>query len=350
MQIDKENYELLLLLAKDYLLLNQEYEAEKIFKVLVDKYERELEPRTYLSQIYRRQKKYQEAMELFTIDKTVYPTARFLLEKAKVLQLMGESLKAKRINDEVCSNYPNSEELGCVNKQPVNYTPNHVFNYKIDVNEALDYKVKYGFITLGWLNVRINRTLDINGRKAYHVVFYVNSNPAFSFLISLHHIYESFIDAETLAPVESRLLTPNEKIYMLRTYFYDYKRNKFNAYLIAHDGHFHHVEKPMPKMAHDGTSILYYARGLLSNQMSDTMIVVVDEEYRWAAINYLNKREEINIKDKDINAIKIFAKVEFEGVAGMNGDAWGWFSPDGNAVPLEGKIKIILGSITLTQY
>ena len=137
---------------------------------------------------------------------------------------------------------------------------------------------------------------------------------------------------------------------MLRTYFYDYKRNKFNAYLIAHDGHFHHVEKPMPKMAHDGTSILYYARGLLSNQMSDTMIVVVDEEYRWAAINYLNKREEINIKDKDINAIKIFAKVEFEGVAGMNGDAWGWFSPDGNAVPLEGKIKIILGSITLTQY
>ena len=31
----------------------------------------------------------------------------------------------------------------------------------------------------------------------------------------------------------------------------------------------------------------------------------------------------------------------------MNGDAYGWFSIDNQAVPLQGKIEIIVGSITV---
>ena len=31
----------------------------------------------------------------------------------------------------------------------------------------------------------------------------------------------------------------------------------------------------------------------------------------------------------------------------MNGDAWGWFSPNEKAIPLKGAIEIIIGSITV---
>ena len=49
----------------------------------------------------------------------------------------------------------------------------------------------------------------------------------------------------------------------------------------------------------------------------------------------------------EIESLKIFARAEFEGVAGMNGDAWGWFAPDQQAKPLKGNIEIIVGSISV---
>jgi tetratricopeptide (TPR) repeat protein len=349
-QIDRENYQLLLLLAKVYLILKQDYDAEKILKVLIERHEKELEPRVYLSQIYRRQKKYQPALALFELEDSQYPDALFLQEKALVLEAMGDTSTAKSIRAELCKTYPNAPELGCTGDSDAKFQPNHDFKYKIDLDEQLDYKVKYGFITLGWVNVRVMEKKTINGREVFHIVFFVNSNTAFSFLISLHHIYESYIDAQTLAPVQSRLFTPNEKYYKLRAYYYDYTHNQLDAVLVGLDGRFSRVQKPMPRMAHDGMSLLYYARGLVSNQASDIMTVIIDEEYRWTSITYLNEQEEIESLDQDINAFKIFAKANFDGIAGMNGDAWGWFSPDDKAIPLEGKIKIILGSITLTRY
>ncbi len=54
------------------------------------------------------------------------------------------------------------------------------------------------------------------------------------------------------------------------------------------------------------------------------------------------------IADRSIyEDVKIFARAEFKGVAGMNGDAWGWFSSDYRSAPLKGSIEIIVGSITV---
>jgi hypothetical protein len=100
-------------------------------------------------------------------------------------------------------------------------------------------------------------------------------------------------------------------------------------------------------MAQDGTSMLYFARGIVSNNMGGTTTVVIDEEYKYGHITFLNEVEEIGVKGEDTEATKIFAKAEFKGIAGMNGDAWGWFSRDNQYVPLQGKIKILLGSITV---
>ena len=80
--------------------------------------------------------------------------------------------------------------------------------------------------------------------------------------------------------------------------------------------------------------------------LTEPETVVIDEEYKFGHITYLKEKEEVDIGEDEIEAIKIFARAEFEGIAGMNGDAWGWFSP-GDYVPLMGKIRILLGSITI---
>ena len=55
----------------------------------------------------------------------------------------------------------------------------------------------------------------------------------------------------------------------------------------------------------------------------------------------------VEVKGNDVNSRKIFAQAKFSGIAGMNGDAYGWFSTDNQSIPLEGKIEIIVGSITV---
>ena len=81
--------------------------------------------------------------------------------------------------------------------------------------------------------------------------------------------------------------------------------------------------------------------------MTGVTAVVIDEEYKYGRIKYLNETEPIMVDGKEIQSQKIFARAEFEGIAGMNGDAWGWFAPDQQAMPLKGNIEIIVGSISL---
>jgi hypothetical protein len=167
-------------------------------------------------------------------------------------------------------------------------------------------------------------------------------------IIELHQMYESYIDAETFNAIRTRVYTPGDEYYLAKSYRFRYDQNQLESYIIKADGRFERIVKLLPSKAQDGVSMLYFARGLVSNKETGKTTVVIDEEFKYAYINYLNESEEIEINDEDVNSQKIFARADFKGVAGMNGDAWGWFSEGPNYLPLEGKVSIIVGSITVT--
>jgi hypothetical protein len=221
------------------------------------------------------------------------------------------------------------------------------FRFQFIPAEKVDYKVSYGFITLGWVNVRVGNPVMIHGKNAYPVRFYINTNPDFSMLLSLNHVYESYIEAGTLNAVRTRQYTPNENGYLVKMYDFYYEQNKLDMHLIYSDGRFKQEVKLLPSSAQDAVSMLYFARGVVSNKTGGSTTVVIDEDYKYGHITYLDEKEEVEVLDKDVEAIKIFARAEFKGIAGMNGDAWGWFSDDSKFAPLVGKIKILLGSITV---
>jgi tetratricopeptide (TPR) repeat protein len=357
LEYDKNNYHLLMELADIYHLLNNDSLAAVTYFKVIDQHKDRIEPRCKIAPILRKMKKYKELKSILEPeDETLFPESSLLVEKINLYRELNDSTKVSQLFKELCSHYFYLEKLETFkNKliaqyhlQQINASSDKtIFNYKIDPSEKLDYKVKYGFITLGWLKIRIHDTLIINGRKVYHLIFYVDSNPAFNFLISLHSIYESYIDAETLNSLQTRLYTPSHEVYFSSMYYFDYKKNHFRAQIINKDGRFESVEKDLPSGAQDGTSLLFFARGLVSNKISGTTAVVIDEQYKYAHINFLNETEKMDIQGEEIDALKIYARADFNGVAGMNGDAWGWFSPDKNMVPVIGKIKIIVGSITV---
>ena len=356
---DAKNYSLLMELAQIYLLLGEVDQAQQVYTKIVGWYEDKVAPRVALSQIYRSHGKLQEAKKILEENESLYPESTILVEKAKVYRSLGSLSQGAKFLIQLCQDYPNDITLQAYRDtlrlvyqysdiKPAEIIPR--YKYKIQPNESLDYKVKYGFITLGWLKIRMEEATFLNGRKVYPIIFFVDSNPAFDFLISLHHIYESYIDAENLNSVRTRIYLEDDTTYLTGIYYFEYEKNNFQAQLIYADGRFDRVVKPLPRRAQDGTSMLYLARGLVSNGSDGTTTVVIDEEYKFGHITYLNEIEEVDVKGEDTEAIKIFAKAEFNGIAGMNGDAWGWFSKDGKYIPLIGKIKILIGSITVAIY
>jgi len=356
LEIESDNYELQLELARVYSKTENYEEAIQIYLELIDAYEDEFEPRSELAGVYRSQKRFNRATNLLDFSDDEYPESIAILEKYKILRDNKKNGEAKIALMDLLSTYPKSEKYKkYIDTLRINYGVNNPpaaeelvkYNYVLDTHEKLNYMVEYGFITLGWMRVRLEKEMIINGKKVYHIVFYIDSNPKYDFIISLHPIYESYIDAESLSAVQSRLYTPDGESNLVRMYYFDYEKNEFTSYRVKQDGRFELFMKDLPNAAQDGTSMLYLARGLVSNKSSGTTVVVVNEKYKYAIIKYLDETEEIEVNGEDVKALKIFAQAKFSGIAGMNGDAYGWFSKDNQAVPLEGKIEIIVGSITV---
>ena len=354
---DKHNYFLRLEYGRVLQKAERLEQAQEVFEDLLDDYKNKIEVRVGLATIYRLQKKYKQAATLLAKDLANNPESTVMIERANIFRAMGDDKTAGEILLQIMREYPNSPELmaykdtlGMVYniKNIPAPTPLPTYKFTIQPDESVDYKVTYSFMNLGWVKVRMRPAETVLNKMAYPVTFSVNSNPGLDFLLSLHHIYESYIDVQTMNAIHSRLYTPGGDEYLVRSYWFDYDHGKFYAFIIYEDGRYHFVEKYLPRRAQDSTSILYFARGVVSNNSNGIITVVIDEEYKFGYITYLNEKEKITLGEQEVETVKIFARANFEGVAGMNGDAWGWFMPQDSYLPLQGKFTIIVGSIYIT--
>jgi len=353
---DDENIDLMIAMAEIATELNLSEKAAQLYQKILENEGNNVSALVGLAGLYRKKGKFEDAKKLLEGNPNLFPEALILQEKAKLYGALGMNADRKKYLTQIILDYPNSKTWSHIRdtlKNEYNLDklpepePLPSYTYKIDPNEELDYKVSYGPMTLGWLKVRINKQEIIGQKKVYPIIFYVDTNPSYGFIISLHHIYESYIDPQTLNAVKSRLYTPGSGGFLVRTYYYSYEKNIFEAYTITADGRFQYIVKDLPRKVQDSTSMLYFARGLVSDRKSGVTTVVIDEQYKYGTIKFLNETEPLTVEGKEIQSLKIFARAEFEGVAGMNGDAWGWFSPDQQAKPLKGNIDIIVGAISV---
>ena len=353
---DSDNIDLLLEMAEVSLALNETDNAEDFYQDVLEDNDNNIMAIAGLASLYRQKGNLDEANRILRENVNVYPEASILLEKAKIAETTGAYKESKRLLTQIITDYPNSKNWQHIrdtlytkyniSEIPIDTTKPD-YRYKIDPNEELDYKITYGPMTLGWLKVRIQQPEEIGGMKVYPIIFYVDTNPSYSFILSLHHIYESYIDPVTMNAYKSRLYTPGTDNSLVKTYYYNYDENIFTAYIVHTDGHFSLLKKDLPRKVQDGTSMLFFARGLVSIKRSGVTTVVIDEEFKYGSVEFLNETETLESAGKNVETLKIFARAEFKGVAGMNGDAWGWFSSDLQSVPLKGSIEIIVGSITV---
>ena len=209
--------------------------------------------------------------------------------------------------------------------------------------EILKYRMHYGWLDAGIATIEVkDEEREIGGRKTYHVVGTGESKGTFDFFFRVRDKYESYIDAEALAPW----------IFI--------RRVNEGGYTINQDYIFNHYKKKVdignntvfdiPEYCQDMMSAFFYARCLdFENAKENDIFTIngfVDKEVFPIKIRYVG-RETI---DSDIGKVKClkFRPILQKGrIFKREDDLNVWITDDKNHIPVRAQAKILVGSIKM---
>jgi len=218
---------------------------------------------------------------------------------------------------------------------------------KLLVGEDLTYVVKYAFLRLGEVRIRVVEKLNIRNTPVYKTMAYIDSYPDLPF-VSLHQVYESYIDS-SFYPLKffARILKDDTTI--VNYSFIDSTRIEMKKGRVGNQKLWLDSTAIVNKRMQDGLSILYFAR--LNSGTSKTMNIpcFVNEKVEITKINFLNESEPVSIENIDykIDCLRLEGETDFVSVYGLTGFFEGWFSNDEFSVPIIAEMQVLIGSVTL---
>lgn len=214
--------------------------------------------------------------------------------------------------------------------------------------EELTYNVRYGFIDLGQVRIRVTSKIITPTFIAYKSKAYIDSYPKLPF-VDLHATFESLIDSS----VYSRAFTGKTKdgedwTYARYTFEYDQQR------IITEVGYRDTLIEKRDTLStsssfQDGLSLFFFARDQLTSGNKMNIPTIIKEQKVSTYINFGQYRTsvEIDAVDYPVGVVQFEGKANFIGLFGLTGDFEGWFSDDDARVPILAKMKVILGSVTI---
>ncbi|MFN4915468.1 MAG: DUF3108 domain-containing protein [Sphingomonadales bacterium] len=230
--------------------------------------------------------------------------------------------------------------------------PADPFNYRklnnqaFKVGEKLKFRVHYGIINAANINMSVDQATTINGRDALAVRCEGETLRSFDWAYKVRDKFQSWIDAEALAPIRYAKTVRENKYYDedLAIYMHDKKK------LRNTDG-----ELTMPVYTQDIASALYYARcqnfeNARINQVFPLDIYMDNKIYN-LNFTYLGK-ETLNTDIGKVKCIKLRPKLVVDRVFKSSNDMTVWVSDDANRIPIRVQTDIQVGSlkVDITGY
>lgn len=222
----------------------------------------------------------------------------------------------------------------------------------MSVGEELVYEVRWAFIKLG--KIRVTILPPSSPEVAYSAIAYTDSYdlPFVSFQAISTAEMDSTLFSKGASHYENKDGNGFKQIYR----FDPLTRTYVTETAILKDAQSPPIRPPTFDTLrlsydrfHDGTSILYYARAHVRDQLGIRVPTLVRGKAGYTNFYFPAERttEEIDAVPYPIRVLKFDGLAEFEGIFGLTGDFTGWFSDDEAAIPIKAKMKVILGSITI---
>lgn len=220
-----------------------------------------------------------------------------------------------------------------------------------EIGEELKYQVKWTFIKLGEITLQVLQSDSLHSRSVYLCRVTIDSRPEL-FFIDLHDVYESYIDAEEYY---SHLFRSREKkgdhfLFTQLEYLPDSKAVKIHQET-------QHPIKGVEVMLdstikvsdkiQDTLSLLFLARAMSKLQIQTNLDVMIYTKFETTFLHTYGIPEIIGWSDQRILAYPLSGQLKFVGLAGVKDRYLGWFSIDGQSVPLKANMKALIGNVKI---
>jgi len=217
----------------------------------------------------------------------------------------------------------------------------------IGEGEEYVYEVSWTFVKLGTVHLKVS--------PHYTVEALVNSYPSVPF-VDLHSAHYSDMDSSFYS-IGSRTAEKRENDWWGLNYVYDLPRKR----LIIEETHQKDLESlpystqvkdtlPLPSEQFvDGLAIAFFPRLHVHTVKTLDMPTVLYGKIGTTTYEFSDKRttESIDALEDPVKVVEVQGSTTAVGIYGMTGEFTGWFSDDDAAVPIKGKLKVLIGSVTI---
>jgi hypothetical protein len=99
----------------------------------------------------------------------------------------------------------------------------------------------------------------------------------------------------------------------------------------------------------DGLSIAYFPRRYVHTSQSVAVPTVLYGKIGTTTFHFNRRKTEgtLEVLDRPVKMIEVEGTTSAVGIFGMSGEFRGWFSDDSAAVPLKGKLNVLLGNVNV---
>jgi hypothetical protein len=222
------------------------------------------------------------------------------------------------------------------------------------LNEDLIYEVSWMGIPLGSIRTIVTRRLGEGENAIVTAVAHMNSYSGIPF-VDLHETDETTMDHAGIS-LSFHAREKSDEKWKITDYAFDQQKHRLIARESIADsetGSGSVLKKnDTVNIAHncvDGLSLLYYARINARSSKRSAVPTFLKGKQGTTMINFYRKETsaDIDAVDYPVDVVELDGDAQFSGILGMSGAFTGWFSNDDAQIPIKGKVKIILGSITV---
>ncbi len=215
--------------------------------------------------------------------------------------------------------------------------------------EELYYEVNYSFINIGW--IKFNAERELGKPDVYDCKAVMKSSEGLPF-VTVNYEFHSVIEAKdgNVKPLKFTAYEFKDEKRSVLTYDYNYDSGFVDIKKIGFDGQQEVNKRIMTNTQfQDGLSIFYYARYAFDKSQTVNIPVIMYVDSAMMKIDFDTKATDVIMSGVkyDVSSVYLEGFAYFTAVFGLTGDFSGYFSNDAARIPLEAKLKVKIGNISV---
>lgn len=215
----------------------------------------------------------------------------------------------------------------------------------LDAREVFEYKVTYGFLTLGWVDVELLPDTTYNGEQVYHMRTKIRSNRRVPFVGTRIVNYENLfsVSNDTIYSHKFWRDDIHDEIYEAAKIEFDRETNEVRFFEEGEPADTLELEDP----ASGGDIVFFYSRLFAGIEDSYRLPVYIENEKGKleATSGSRTSTRMYEAFEEPVETYFSEGTADIEGPFGFRGRYRAWYATDDLRVPLEAHVRVIFGNV-----